>query len=597
MSRTQSSPRLTDLRSLISSRFVVLGLAVVAAGCSGGVTRFDSPMFGLTETGNKPLVPREGMRGNSTSSLAEAGAYNNNGYSSGGYSGGGYAAPSAAYEPVNVAALPDRDNRSAYAPSGSPSSGYQSPAYQPSYQAPYQPPQQPAYQSNYQEPPRSAPSYTPPSRSQSNEPAPLAWDSERSHRSPETARAPQDYTSRTPDRPRPQRNAGDGNSIEVQPGDTLHGIAQQNRVSISELMTLNGLTSPVLQPGQTLMLPGKPSATASAARGSARPQQRESRMASLPTQETEPAPLPKLGSFEAEKTAEPANVAPLHRASAPAPDAAAEELADGTPGTHTLKRGENLYGIAVRYRVPLAELQSVNNITDPRKLKPGMVLRLPGGGAEPKQAIASAASPIPERPAQPVVHAAVPAKPQAVSLQQEASGLPTQPVIINAQQPQQVAALTPTSPTATDATSAAAPAAQPAVASAPADATSKFRWPVRGKIIAGFGAAGANGTKSDGIKLAVPVGTEVHAAEGGVVAYAGDELKGYGNLVLVRHDNGWITAYAHNEELTVKRGDRVRRGQVIAKAGKSGSADTPQLHFELRQGSSPVDPVPHLEKL
>ena len=102
---------------------------------------------------------------------------------------------------------------------------------------------------------------------------------------------------------------------------------------------------------------------------------------------------------------------------------------------------------------------------------------------------------------------------------------------------------------------------------------------------------------NDGINLAVPLGTEVHAAESGVVAYAGSELKGYGNLVLLRHDNGWVTAYAHNDELLVKRGDTVKRGQVIAKAGKTGSVDRPQVHFELRQGSRPVDPIPYLEKL
>jgi murein DD-endopeptidase MepM/ murein hydrolase activator NlpD len=124
----------------------------------------------------------------------------------------------------------------------------------------------------------------------------------------------------------------------------------------------------------------------------------------------------------------------------------------------------------------------------------------------------------------------------------------------------------------------------------------KLRWPASGKVIAGFGGR-PDGTHNDGINVSVPLGTEVHAAEDGVVAYAGSELKGYGNLVLLRHDNGWVTAYAHNDELLVKRGDKIKRGQVIAKAGKTGSVDQPQVHFELRQGSKPVDPVPYLEKL
>jgi murein DD-endopeptidase MepM/ murein hydrolase activator NlpD len=124
----------------------------------------------------------------------------------------------------------------------------------------------------------------------------------------------------------------------------------------------------------------------------------------------------------------------------------------------------------------------------------------------------------------------------------------------------------------------------------------KFRWPVKGRVIGNFGAR-PDATHSDGIKISAPVGAEVAAAESGVVAYAGSELKGYGNLILIRHENNWVTAYAHNEELLVARGDKVRRGQTIAKSGKTGNVEQPQLHFELRQGAKPVDPLPYLEPL
>jgi murein DD-endopeptidase MepM/ murein hydrolase activator NlpD len=117
-----------------------------------------------------------------------------------------------------------------------------------------------------------------------------------------------------------------------------------------------------------------------------------------------------------------------------------------------------------------------------------------------------------------------------------------------------------------------------------------FRWPVQGRIISEFGTK-PDGGHNDGIDVAVPVGTSVKAAENGVVAYAGNELKGYGNLVLIRHSNNWVSAYANNDEILVKRGDQVRRGQIIAKAGKSGQVSQPQLHFELRKGSRPVDPT------
>ena len=124
----------------------------------------------------------------------------------------------------------------------------------------------------------------------------------------------------------------------------------------------------------------------------------------------------------------------------------------------------------------------------------------------------------------------------------------------------------------------------------PADPTTEFRWPARGRVIAGFGANGGN----EGINIAVPEGTPVKATEGGTVSYAGSEVKGYGNLVLIKHDNGYLSAYAHNGELAVKRGEKVKRGQVIAKSGQSGNVTSPQLHFEIRKGQAPVDPIPYL---
>lgn len=118
----------------------------------------------------------------------------------------------------------------------------------------------------------------------------------------------------------------------------------------------------------------------------------------------------------------------------------------------------------------------------------------------------------------------------------------------------------------------------------------EFRWPARGRVIRGF--AG-----NDGINIALPEGTPVKAAEAGVVAYAGNELKGYGNLVLIRHPNGFVSAYANNAEIDVKRGEVVKRGQVIAKSGQTGNVSTPQLHFELRKGAKPVDPIQYLANL
>ena len=116
-----------------------------------------------------------------------------------------------------------------------------------------------------------------------------------------------------------------------------------------------------------------------------------------------------------------------------------------------------------------------------------------------------------------------------------------------------------------------------------------FIWPVKGEVIAEFGTTG-KGQHNDGINIKVPPGTPVVAADDGVVAYSGNELRGFGNLLLIKHSDGWMTAYAHNQALLVKRGETVKRGQKIAKSGDSGGVSEPQLHFEIRQGTRAVDP-------
>jgi murein DD-endopeptidase MepM/ murein hydrolase activator NlpD len=128
-----------------------------------------------------------------------------------------------------------------------------------------------------------------------------------------------------------------------------------------------------------------------------------------------------------------------------------------------------------------------------------------------------------------------------------------------------------------------------------ADAASapKLLWPVQGKIISNFG-ANASGERNDGINILASRGTPVHAAAPGTVAYVGEELKNYGKLVLIRHEDGYVTAYAHSDAVTVSVGDRVARGQTIGYAGATGDVSQPQLHFELRQGTRPLDPKPYL---
>lgn len=143
--------------------------------------------------------------------------------------------------------------------------------------------------------------------------------------------------------------------------------------------------------------------------------------------------------------------------------------------------------------------------------------------------------------------------------------------------------------------SASAPTRQVAVIPPPPKITGKgFMWPIQGRVISNYGPKEA-GYHNDGINIAAPVGSSVYASESGVVVHADNKLAGYGNLILIKHQNGWVTAYAHNQALMVKKGDQVRRGDVIAQVGQTGRVTRPQLHFEMRKGSRAVNPRQYLK--
>ena len=246
--------------------------------------------------------------------------------------------------------------------------------------------------------------------------------------------------------------------------------------------------------------------------------------------------------------------------------------AAGPSSVHIVNRGDTLISIARRNSVPVNELAKANNLDQTARLSLGMKLTVPG--SKSVAAVPLARPAVVAAPAQPVAAVAAPSTKMA-----SAGG------------PPQAARLA----SATTNVVEEKPVVEQASVK-PSEATGAlptFRWPVRGKVITSYGSK-TNGKSNDGINLAVPEGTPVKAAEDGVVAYSGNELKGYGNLVLVRHSNGYVTAYAHASELLVKRGDTIKRGQIIAKSGQSGEVGSPQLHFEIRKGSSPVDPLQFL---
>jgi murein DD-endopeptidase MepM/ murein hydrolase activator NlpD len=263
------------------------------------------------------------------------------------------------------------------------------------------------------------------------------------------------------------------------------------------------------------------------------------------------APPPPQQSYSPPPAASPAP--PPVRAAAPT------RMPARSTQSHVVNSGDTLYSLGRRYGVSHIEIARANGIKDESALRIGQRLNIPGGSSATASSPTTPFSPPP---------AAAPAPQRAAAAHEPA---------------QKAAAVTPVS--------TAAPEEPRALGGSP-----QFRWPVRGRVISGYGAK-ANGQHNDGINLAVPEGAEVKAAEDGVVAYAGNELKGYGNLVLLRHSDGWMTAYAHNSQLLVKRGDSVKRGQNVARAGQTGGVTSPQVHFEIRKGSTPVDPTQYLAGL
>ncbi|HVY87507.1 MAG TPA: LysM peptidoglycan-binding domain-containing M23 family metallopeptidase [Hyphomonadaceae bacterium] len=261
------------------------------------------------------------------------------------------------------------------------------------------------------------------------------------------------------------------------------------------------------------------------------------------------------------------------------------------PNIHVIERGETLYSVSRRYNVDTRSLALLNGMSRPWAVWPGDELLLPplardqGRMSEPvvSQIPIAAAAVIAAPIAKPPVGPPAPSvKPQ--SLASKAA----EPVAPKADTKAKVDVATVEPPKN--------PLAKPA-ASQPAPVGSHdFIWPVSGTPIKGFG-TGTDGQRNDGVNIAVPQGADVKAAAGGEVVYAGNELAGFGNLILIRHPGGWVSAYAYSASMAVKEGDVVKQGQVIASAGATGNASTPQVHFELRKGKQPVDPALYLPAL
>ena len=346
---------------------------------------------------------------------------------------------------------------------------------------------------------------------------------------------------------RPGWNWEGGTAITVKHGDTIDSVVKRYGVPASAIAEANNLPNgSTLRPGQRLIIP-KYDVTGS--------------------------------------TAAPRASAPMTTAVRPQPAMPVSTPAATGQHVHIIAPGETLMKLSRQYNKPLVEIAKANNIPPSTLVKVGDRIVIPGARASQAQ------QQVPARQTMAMQTPAAPVKPAPQAAQPKLSAPATQKVALAPTAPAPVAA----PPTANVVTPAAQNPESPKVKQEATAAVPSFRWPVNGRVIQAFGPK-PTGQQNDGINVSVPEGTAIKAAEDGVVAYAGNELKTYGNLVLIRHSNGYVTAYAHASEIMVKRDDTVKRGQVIAKSGQTGSVTAPQMHFEIRKGSTPVDPAPFLAK-
>ncbi|QYM73547.1 LysM peptidoglycan-binding domain-containing protein [Pseudochrobactrum sp. Wa41.01b-1] len=344
------------------------------------------------------------------------------------------------------------------------------------------------------------------------------------------------------------------NNAMVQPGETLYGVARRFNVSPNDLMAANNITDPnMLRAGQTLTIPGVKAAAGGALVAAAN------------------GGTQTLGQLKSNGTQAVANAqqAATNKVNNAVANAGAKVAA--ATGGYTVQSGDTLHAIAQRNGVTAAALKQANGMSD-GTIRVGQSLVIPVAATAAATQVAAVAKPVQAAVDTTVKTASTP--PAAAKQVPDGSVKPYTP-------PQ--------------ASNKVIEEAEQDVAMAPsATGISQMRWPVRGKVLTSFGQRDG-GTVNDGIDIMVPEGTPVKAAENGVVIYAGDGLKEFGQTVLVRHENGLVTVYGHNSKINVQRGQKVRRGEEIARSGMSGNAKSPKLHFEVRKNSTPVNPSKYLE--
>ncbi|OQP88050.1 peptidoglycan-binding protein [Rhizobium rhizosphaerae] len=356
-------------------------------------------------------------------------------------------------------------------------------------------------------------------------------------------------------------------AVMLRQGETIATLSKRYGIPEKEILKANGLTSAAqAEPGQRIVIPTF-GVSGSAAKASASTQ-----AASLDVDKQKNVPdLPAqrdVAILPGQSQSREKNSSSKDLALGKQPEAGAGDK----KGSYVVKPGDSLNRIAKQNGVTVEELRAANGMSN-GTIRVGQELKLP---AKSDQVMTASVKPIAAAPA-----AVAAAEPQPAAKK-------TTPAAAKHE------AETPAAP-AVAKQSVTEVAARDDGSDAPkATGISKYRWPVRGAVIAGYG-ANVNGNRNDGINISVPEGTPIKAAENGVVIYSGSSLKELGNAVLIRHDDGTVTVYGNASDLKVQRGQKIQRGQTIADSGMSGTATQPQVHFEVRKSATPVNPATYLE--
>lgn len=372
-----------------------------------------------------------------------------------------------------------------------------------------------------------------------------------------------------------------GSLITVGQGETGPSLARRYGVPLKAILVANNMSNANgIQPGQRVVIPTYIHSAANPA------QSADSGLPQGPNayKLLARAPVPKDRPGRVQKQV--SNAAPVRGSSS----------TDLSNGHYAVRPGDSVAGISQKFGISPGGLRSVNGLAPDALLWIGQKLRIPSATGSTQVASLNAIQPVSDAPEKPSTqsYSATPAPKPSFSGKRKRVAAPkeSQPVVsvqkVAKQKPEPTRVVV---ASRTDVKSDAGADPVKVAKKKAGLAKGQFSWPVKGPIISRFGRK-ANGERNDGINISVPHGAPVHAAEKGVVIYSGNELKGYGNLVLVRHAEGWVSAYAHNGKLKVARGDAIQKGQVIASAGDTGSVSEPQVHFELRRNSKPVDPIP-----